>query len=52
MIPCLRAMAMGDLNAVAYGQTAHLGMLTQGGLPGLIASLLCRRGLLGLLGSL
>ena len=27
--PCLATMAMGDLNAVAYGQTSHLGVLLQ-----------------------
>lgn len=32
LAPCLRTMAMGDLNAVAYGQAAHLGVLVQGGL--------------------
>ena len=32
LVPCLNTMAMGDVNAVAYGQTAHLGVLIQKGL--------------------
>ena len=32
LVPCLKTMAMGDVNAVAYGQTAHLGVLVQRGL--------------------
>lgn len=27
LVPCLRTLAMGDTNAVAYGQAAHLGVL-------------------------
>lgn len=27
LIPCLNTMAMGDLNAVSYGQTSHLAVL-------------------------
>lgn len=30
LAPCLKTMAMGDVNAVAYGQAAHLGVLVQG----------------------
>lgn len=29
LVPCLRTLAMGDTNAVAYGQAAHLGVLLQ-----------------------
>lgn len=29
LCPCLSTMAMGDLNAVSYGQTSHLGVLLQ-----------------------
>ena len=29
LLPCLRTLAMGDTNAVAYGQAAHLGVLLQ-----------------------
>ena len=29
LVPCLKTLAMGDTNAVAYGQAAHLGVLLQ-----------------------
>lgn len=29
IVPCLKTMAMGDLNAVCYGQASHLGVLLQ-----------------------
>ena len=32
LVPALGTMAMGDLNAVSYGQTSHLGCLLQSGL--------------------
>ena len=31
LVPCLSTMAMGDTNAVAFGQAAHLGILLQSG---------------------
>ena len=31
LIPCLNTMAMGDLNAVSYGQTSHLSVILQSG---------------------
>jgi hypothetical protein len=29
LVPCLKTMAMGDTNAVAFGQASHLGVLLQ-----------------------
>ena len=31
VVPCLRTMAMGDVNAVAFGQTAHLAVILRTG---------------------
>ena len=31
LVPCLATLAMGDINAVAFGQTAHLAVVIRSG---------------------
>lgn len=45
IVPCLKTMAMGDLNAVCYGQASHLGVLLQSKLYPLTILFASRRSL-------